>query len=243
MPAVRLDLQYDGTDFRGYARQPDVRTVQEELEVALTRLVGPVDTIVAGRTDAGVHARHQVVSFELDEPFDALEMKRRLNRMLPDDVVVDRVSSAPPGFDARFSAVSRAYRYHLLSRETGDPFRRRYAWHVEEQLDAFAMNQAARHLIGQHDFASFCRKAEGRTTVRTVLSAKWSEPEDGELQFDIEGHAFCHQMVRSIVALCVDVGRGKLESSDVPRIIRAENRNAARGAAPAHGLTLWRITY
>jgi len=243
MPTVRLDLSYDGTDFRGYAKQPDVRTVQAEIERALETLFGLVETTVAGRTDAGVHARHQVVSFAVDTPVEVGAAHRSLNRLLPDDIVVTAVATAPDGFSARFSATKRIYRYAILNQLLPDPFLRRVSWHVKDDLDAFVMNQAARHMLGEHDFASFCRRARGRSTVRTVTSAKWTEPHAAELRFEIEGVAFCHQMVRSIVALCVDVGRGLVDLDDVGGILDARDRNAGRGAAPPHGLTLWHIEY
>ncbi len=243
MPTVRLDLSYDGTDFRGYAKQPDVRTVQSELERALDHRFGPVETTVAGRTDAGVHARHQVVSFVVDTPVDLDAAQRSLNRLLPDDIVVTAIATAPDGFSARFSATRRQYRYVILNQRLPDPFLRRVSWHVADDLDAFAMNQAARLMVGEHDFASFCRKAQGRSTVRTVTSAKWTEPQAAELRFEIDGSSFCHQMVRSIVALCVDVGRGLVDVDDVGAIRDARDRNEARGAAPPHGLTLWHIEY
>lgn len=244
MPTVRLDLSYDGTDFHGYAKQLEVRTVQEVLEEALQRLFGDVHTTVAGRTDAGVHARHQVVSFATDKPIDVNALRRSLNSMLPDDVAVHDVSTpADEQFSARFSATRRTYRYRLLNRQVPDPMRRRFMWHLGKPLDAFAMNQSARHFVGEHDFASFCRKAPRRPTIRTVTSARWTEPVPDELQFEISGFAFCHQMVRSIVAICVDVGLGKMDSLDIPGIIEAKDRSLASGAAPAHGLTLWQIEY
>ncbi len=243
MATVRLDLGYDGTEFRGYAKQLNVRTVQEELEQALTTVFGPVRTTVAGRTDAGVHARHQVVSFSVDRLVDTSATQRWLNGLLPDDIVVTGVAVVGDDFSARFSALSRIYRYVVLNRRFPDPLLRRTCWHVADDLDAFAMNQAARHVVGEHNFASFCRRAKGRSTVRTVMAAKWTEPHPDELHFEIEGVAFCHQMVRSIVALCIDVGRGVMDADAVPEIIEARDRNVGRGAAPPQGLTLWRIDY
>jgi tRNA pseudouridine38-40 synthase len=237
---LRIDLAYDGTDFRGWARQPGQRTVQGALEDALTRLVGPVETVVAGRTDAGVHARHQVVSFEADAEAAALEAS--LRRMLPPSVAVHRVIDEADGFSARFHAETRAYRYHLDTRPAADPFRARFAWHVTQPLDVDAMNRAAADLVGEQDFASFCRRAEGRTTVRRVVSAAWTET-DGGLVFDVVGSAFCHQQVRSFVAYLVEVGRGRLPADGTPEVLAARDRVAARGAAPARGLTLWLVAY
>lgn len=244
MPAYRLDLSYDGSSFRGYARQPDVPTVQAELEDALRTVAGkPVETVCAGRTDAGVHAAHQVVSFEIDQAIDSDELRRRIDGLVGPEIAVHGASTVQPGFSARFDAVSRAYRYLVLGRPSGDPLRRHMVWHVPYRLETAAMDAAARHFVGEHDFASFCRRAEGRTSVRTVLEAVWSEPEPCLHRFDVRATAFCHQMVRSLVALCVEVGRGRIDPGDVPAIMEARDRNAARGAAPPHGLALWRVEY
>lgn len=244
MATFRMDLSYDGSGFHGFARQPDVRTVQGELEQALSQVTGEVvDTVCAGRTDAGVHAAHQVVSFDVGRAIDANELRRRVAGLTGEEIVVRSVVEADPTFSARFDAASRTYRYHVLGRAHGDPVRRNYLWHVPQDLDGKRMNDAAQHFIGEHDFASFCRKAEGRTTVRTVLSAGWRRPEDDLHVFEVTALAFCHQMVRSLVALCVEVGRGRMSPDDVPRIVEARDRNAARGAAPPHGLVLWEVAY
>ncbi|MEX1287057.1 MAG: tRNA pseudouridine(38-40) synthase TruA [Acidimicrobiia bacterium] len=244
MTTVRLDLAYDGTDFHGWARQPDLRTVQGELEAALTTVLGrSVDTVVAGRTDAGVHARHQVVSVEFPEAPDLDRLQRSLRRLVPADVAIWRVAPAPDGFNARFDAVSRAYRYRLDVGPVADPARRRRAWHVPHALDLAAMSEAATAFRGEHDFASFCRRAEGRTTVREVLAADWTADDDRRVRFDVIGSAFCHQQVRSMVAWLVEVGRGRVAAADTAAVLAARDRAAARGAAPAHGLTLWEVRY
>lgn len=237
---LRIDLAYDGTDFRGWARQPDQPSVQGTLEAALGQLLGPVETVVAGRTDAGVHARHQVVSLEADAEPERLEAS--LRRMLPPTIAVHRATIEAEGFSARFDAVTRAYRYHLDLRPAADPFRARYAWHVSHPLDIRAMDVAAAHLVGEHDFASFCRRAEGRSTVREVIAATWSPTDEGA-RFDVVGSAFCHQQVRSFVAYLVEVGRGRVPPESTRDVLTAADRSAARGAAPAHGLTLWEVTY
>jgi len=243
MAVYRLDLAYEGTDYRGYARQPGMRTVQGELEAALAVLVGDVETAVAGRTDAGVHARGQVVSFATDRDLDPVGTRRSLDSMTPPDLAVTAVTRAGDGFHARFSATARCYRYHVLDREAPDPLRRRHVWHIGEgPLDLPAMNRAAEAMVGEHDFASFCRKAEGKTTVRTVTAATWERAGDLAV-FAIRATAFCHQMVRSIVAVCVAAGRGRLDPDVVPSILFARDRNAARGAAPPHGLVLWEVDY
>jgi len=243
MPTYRLDLSYDGSGFHGYARQPTVRTVQGELEAVLARILEPVDTVVAGRTDAGVHARHQVVSFPTAKPVDPDRLARSLTKLLAPEIVVYAAARAPDGFSARFSATRRTYRYRVLNRPYPDPLRRTTSWHVREPLDLGAMNRAVGYLVGEHDFASFCRRREGASTVRTVLSAMWSAQSGGILELEIAGTAFCHQMVRSIVAFSVEVGRGRIEPGATPRVLRARDRNEARGAAPSHGLVLWQVHY
>jgi len=244
MPTYRLDLAYDGSGFHGYARQTDVRTVQGVIESALATVLGhEIDTTVAGRTDAGVHAEAQVVSFTTDEPIDLDRTARSLDALVGDEIAVTSLVEAPDGFDARFSATSRSYRYLIDNRPVADPLTRHMALHVPEPLDVTAMHTAAQHFVGEHDFASLCRKAEGKTTERTVLSAGWTGDRGGLITYSVTATAFCHQMVRSMVALCVEVGRGRVGEGDVPAILEARDRSAARGAAPPHGLVLVEVRY
>jgi tRNA pseudouridine38-40 synthase len=243
VPTYRITLGYDGTDFHGYAANPGVRTVQGELEEALAVVIGaPVRTAVAGRTDAGVHARANVVSFDADHPVDPGRLQRSITSMLGPEIVAVDASEAPDGFHARFSATSRRYVYRINAAEVPDPLMRRTSWHVPHSLDIDAMNRAAADMVGVHDFASLCRAAPGRSTVRTVLSAIWRVEPSGPL-FEVEAQAFCHQMVRSMVALCVEMGRARLAADAVPGILEAHDRNAARGTAPPQGLMLWEIGY
>lgn len=242
MPVYRIDLAYDGSGFRGYAANEGVRTVQGELEAALATVIGtPIRTTVAGRTDAGVHARGQVVSFESDA-IDPERVLRSLRSMLGPEIVPGAVTAVSDDFDARFAAQSRRYRYSVDDRSTPDPLLRHRVWHVPHPLDVDAMNRAASTFVGEHDFASLCRAADGKTTVRTVLSAGWTRV-DHLAVFEVEALAFCHQMVRSMVALCVEVGRGRIDADQVPGILEARDRDAARGAAPPHGLVLEAVTY
>ncbi|MFZ0492015.1 MAG: tRNA pseudouridine(38-40) synthase TruA [Acidimicrobiia bacterium] len=242
MPTYRLDISYEGTSFHGYARQDDVRTVQGVVEAALARVMGPVETTVAGRTDAGVHARQQVVSFVMEPPVDVERLVRSLNGLLPADVAALACREAGEGFSARFTARSRSYRYAILNRPTPDPLLRSTTWHVPETLDVEAMQRAAEAFVGEHDFASLCRRAEGRSTVRQVLEASWGRSGD-IVEFRVSATSFCHRMVRSMVALCVEVGRGRVDSGDVPGILAARDRAAAKGAAPSRGLVLWGVAY
>ena len=239
----RLDFSYDGTDFSGYAVQPGRRTIQGELQEALGHVLGDFKTHVAGRTDAGVHAHHQVVNVEAEREVPAETLHRSLNRMLGPEMAFQSVTIATPGFHARHDATGRTYRYYLLNRRWPDPFRARHSWHYRYPLRLDRLEAVAQHLIGERDFASLCRRQAGKSTRRTVRTASWgTEPED-VVRFEIAADSFCHQMVRSIVALSVEIGRGNGEPEDVPIILAEEDRNAARGAAPARGLFLWRVEY
>ena len=242
MPTYRLDISYDGTPFHGYARQRDVQTVQGVLDAALATVIGHVETTVAGRTDAGVHARRQVVSFSTDAVIDVERLVRSLNGLLPVEVAAIACSQVEEGFSARFSAVSRSYRYAILNRPAPDPLLRFTTWHVPGDLDVEAMQRAAEAFIGEHDFASLCRRAEGRSTVREVVEASWARSCD-IVEFRVTATSFCHQMVRSMVALCVEVGRGRIDPGDVPGILDVHDRTAGKGAAPPQGLVLWGVAY
>lgn len=243
MPTYRLDLAYDGSGFHGYARQPGLRTIQGDLEEALFAHTGTIETVAAGRTDKGVHATAQVVSFRTDAAIDPARVMKSLNRRLAPAIAIQSLERVRHDFDARFSAIGRSYRYLVLCRTAPDPFLAATSWHYPRALDRGAMNEAAKHFLGLHDFASLCRKADGRSTIRTVQKAEWAGVGPGLLEFGVEASSFCHQMVRSMVAICVDAGRGKIEAADVPEMLAARARHGGRGAAPAHGLTLVGVTY
>lgn len=248
---VRMTVAYDGVGFHGFSEQADVPTVGGALRSAIERVVShPVELTCAGRTDAGVHARGQVVSFDVDEQrFDPEALVAAVNKLCAPAIAVRDVAAAPPGFSARFSATSRAYRYRVLNRATPDPFLARTAWHVPAPLDVRAMRLGCDPLVGEHDFTSFCRVPKTRsgqpppTMRRRVIDANWVVPEDGLLEFRVEATAFCHQMVRSIVGLLVDVGRYRRHAGEVLGIIRARDRRLAGQPAPPHGLCLWSVTY
>jgi tRNA pseudouridine38-40 synthase len=244
---VKLVVAYDGRDFAGVAPNVGVRTVGGTLGAALERVLRhPVELTVAGRTDAGVHASGQVVSFDARaEGLDLPKVQRAVNRMLRPAIVVRSAEVAPPDFDARFSARARRYRYLVLNRPTPDPFLAATAWHVETPLALPAMRLACDPLIGEHDFSSFCRRPKGDPAplVRRVLDARWSDQGDGLLRFDIGATAFCHQMVRSIVGTMVDVGRGRRRAGEVKGILAARDRSAAGEPAPPHGLCLDEVVY
>lgn len=243
MPVVRLDLSYDGSDFHGFARQAEVRTVQGETESALARFLGQeCETTCAGRTDAGVHARHQVVSFEVEEVPDLDRLRRALDGMLGGEVSVWAASVVPDGFNARFSPHWRAYRYFVDARPATDPLRRSWVWHVGRHLDLASMSQAAGGLVGRHDFASFCRRRPGASTEREVLESEW-HLEDDLVVYHVRARAFCHQMVRSMVGFCVDVGLGRAEADSVTEVIGARDRHMVGTVAPPHGLVLWEVGF
>jgi tRNA pseudouridine38-40 synthase len=243
MPTLRVDLAYDGSGFRGYAHQEGLRTVQGSLEDALnTVLDGPVETSVAGRTDAGVHALGQVVSVRVGSPVDVERLARSLNGLLGPEIVVKAVTEVDDGFDARFSARWRRYRYSMSTGAAPDPLTRGFEWHVGPRLDREAMTAAATAFVGEHDFSAFCRSVEGRSNVRRVEEAGW-EADGARLQFWIRANAFCHQMVRSLVGLCYDVGRGFTPVGSVGEIVESGDRSRVVTVAPPHGLTLWEVGY
>lgn len=243
MPVYRLDLAYDGTGFRGYARQDGQRTIQGELEDALRTLLGvSPSTAVAGRTDAGVHARGQVVSFDTDHELDGPQLARSLNGILGPEIAVSKVTRVDDGFSARFSATFRRYRYQLSQAETGDPLARNQVWNVGRRLDLAGMRALAEAIAGEHDFSAFCRSVEGKSNIRLVDEARWDE-EDDLLTFWIKANAFCHQMVRSLIGLAYDVGRGFTPADSISEIIESEDRSRVVTVAPPHGLTLWEVGY
>jgi tRNA pseudouridine38-40 synthase len=257
-PLVRIDLGYDGTDFSGWAAQPGLRTVEGELSVALTtvlRAPDPVRLTVAGRTDAGVHARGQVAHADVEEtaylavvgrsgrtPEEAATV--RLRGLLASDIVVHRVSRAPAGFDARFAAVWRRYSYRIAdSLASADPVRRRDTVWLLDQLDVDAMNRASAGLLGLKDFAAFCKRRAGATTVRTLLDFTWARAADGVVQARVVADAFCHSMVRSLVGSVVPVGLGR-ESVDWPaRVAETAVRSGRVKVMPPHGLCLEEVAY
>jgi tRNA pseudouridine38-40 synthase len=241
---VRLTLAYDGTGLRGWARQRNQRTVQGALEAAAQRLLGSVPRLsVAGRTDAGVHARGQVASFQAPPDIDVPGFHRALNAMLAPEVVVTDARLAGEGFDARRSATAREYRYRIDVGLVPDPFTARFVWHRPGELSLPAMRAAARGLVGEHDFASFCRRPkDGASTVRRLERLAVSRSGD-RIEIAARANAFLHQMVRSIVGTLVVVGEGRIDPNDVSAILSARDRSRAGPLSPAHGLTLERVYY
>ncbi len=247
---VRLLVAYDGSQFSGFAQNRDVRTVAGVLTSALSRALShEVVLTCAGRTDAGVHAWGQVVTFDGPDGIDLVALQRSLNRMLGPEVVVRSATPASVSFDARRSATSRRYRYTVLNRPEPDPFLARTSWHVPDPLDVRAMRLGCDPLIGEHDFASFCRRPRvdpgvvQPSLVRRVLDARWSEQGDDLLRFEIEATSFCHQMVRSIVGLLVSVGLGRRRAGNVMGVLQSRDRASGANLAPPHGLVLWTVSY
>ncbi len=252
---VRIDLSYDGGGFSGWARQPGQRTVQQVLEEALTRVLRadpPVQLTVAGRTDAGVHARGQVAHADLPAAAwleAAPAMLRRLAGLLPPDVRVRRIGPAPDGFDARFSALSRRYSYRVCDDVTGpEPLRRHDTLWYRHEIETGPMNEAAGLLLGEHDFAAFCRRREGATTVRELLSLSWTRPEPraGEprvAEATVVADAFCHSMVRALVGALLKVGEGARPPSWPAQVLTARVRDPGVPVVPPHGLCLEEVGY
>jgi tRNA pseudouridine38-40 synthase len=245
---IRLVVAYDGTGFRGFAAQasqPRVRTVGGLLGAAIEKVLRhPVELVCAGRTDAGVHARGQVVSFEAEPGLDPWRLQSALNSMLGPEIVVLTADLVESGFDARRSATARTYMYTIVNRTAPDPFLARYAWWVADPLDLRLLRLAADVFVGEHDFASFCRKGpEGSSTVRRVHASRWCDDGDGVLRYEIRSGAFCWQMVRAIVGTLVEVGSGKRRPGELMGVLRATDRAAAGQLAPPHGLCLWEVEY
>jgi len=240
---VKLEIEYDGSGFRGWARQPGLRTVQGELETALaTVLREPVALTVAGRTDTGVHARGQVASLQTEaEPPD--DLARRLNGLGPDDVAVTAAEVAPDGFNARHDAKARSYRYRLLARSAPSPFEQGKALWWPHQVDQEALDACAKALVGTHDFTAFTPTQTDHVRFdRDVLAASW-EKEGDILSFRITADAFMRNMVRALVGTQLEVASGKRTVENFTRLLEGAPRTEAGDTAPPHGLYLESVAY
>ena len=255
---IRLDFGYDGTAFSGWAMQPGKRTVEDELSAALTlilRAPKPVRLVVAGRTDAGVHARGAVVHADVDPIGWALLPGRsvrspaqsalaRLNGVLPKDIVVHAVSVAPEGFNARFSAIQRRYLYRICDHpQRLDPLRRDDTLIHRRSLDVAAMDAAAQQMLGLRDFAAFAKRRDGATTIRTLLEFSWVRAGDGVLEATVVADAFCRSMVRALVGAVIPVGEGRRPIEWPEQVLVAGRRHPGVVVMPAHGLSLEEVTY
>ena len=252
---LRIDFGYDGTDFYGWSKQPELRTIQGAFLEALTLIFGESEIDfslrVAGRTDAGVHALRQVAHFDLTqsqlarlgrETIDDIAYK--LNRLLPNDLRVAAVTVAPAGFDARFSAIARRYRYRLADNLAfKSALETRFTLDVAGELDIIAMREAAGHLLGLHDFASFCKPREASTTIRELQEVTVARTAGDVVEIELQADAFCHNMVRSIVGALIAVGQGRATPAKVKELLEKANREGSYKVVAPHGLTLLGIGY
>lgn len=242
---MRLDLSYDGTDFHGWAVQTELRTVQGELMRVFDMLTRDhIEIYCAGRTDAGVHARGQVAHLDITQrQWDALEDAGRVNRALPADIRIHRMERAPAGFDARFAAMWRRYTYRVCDRSTlMNPLMRRQTLTYHRALDIDAMNEAARSLLGLHDFAAYCKPRDFSSTVRSVQSLVWHREADSCVM-TIQADAFCHSMVRSIVGAMLPVGDGRQPTTWPGQVLAGGERNVGVTVMPPHPLVLEEVGY
>ena len=242
---LRIDLAYDGTNFAGWAKQPDRRTVQECIETALATIsqIAP-ETIVAGRTDAGVHATGQVIHVDLPESVALDDLVYKLNRLLDEDVRVHNISIAPEAFHARFSALRRYYRYKILDdNKVLDPLARLDVSTWYRPLDLDVMNKTSALLLGEHDFAAFCKYREGATTIRTLEKYEWKRSAEGFLVADIVADAFCYSMVRNLVGAVVCVADGRFDPEWIAGVLNNKERVSDSLVFPGRGLTLYQVDY
>ena len=248
---LRIDFAYDGTHFNGWARQPGLRTVQGELESALSNLTRTeVELTVAGRTDAGVHATAQVAHFDLPEhdkfgkEWNCEDLTYRLNRMLQEDIRISSITFAPLHFHARFSALRRRYIYKIADgKRQVDPLRRLDIVPWYRALDIEKMNEASTLVLGEHDFATFCKTGGAGTTIRRLEIFQWRRMDDGTLLADVVADAFCYSMVRNLVGAAVRVGEGRFEPTWMAELLANKTRVSESLVFPARGLTLIGVDY
>lgn len=241
---LKCVVAYDGTDYSGFQVQPEQTTIQGELEAALARITGEtIQVYGSGRTDAGVHARGQVIHFDTASNIPLEKWSFVLNNQLPDAIVIRSVEEADPSFHARFDVKCKEYRYCIDNSPVADVFRHRYADHIRFPLDVEAMQRAARHLEGEHDFTSFCSaKTFVEDKVRTVYEVKVERLGD-EVWVTCRGNGFLYNMVRIIVGTLVEVGQGKRHPDELRTILLMRDRERAGKTAPAKGLTMWEVVY
>ncbi|MBR1468808.1 MAG: tRNA pseudouridine(38-40) synthase TruA [Prevotella sp.] len=238
-----ITLSYDGTRYHGWQIQPNGISVEECLRNALTTLLRkPVETVGAGRTDAGVHAQKMVAHFDFDDPIDEQQLVYRLNRLLPRDMAVQSVQQVADDMHARFSATSRTYHYYIHTRK--NPFLAAYSCEMHYPLDFEAMNEAAQWLLTQKDFASFCKAgADVKTTLCTLTQASWKQLSENSWCFEITANRFLRNMVRAVVGTLVEVGRNRITLEEFQNIVSTHSRSAAGESMPAHALFLVDVKY
>lgn len=245
MHRIKCTISYDGTMFAGYQVQPDKRTVQSELETALARMHKGqgVKVTASGRTDAGVHAKGQVIHFDTPYTVPVKNWQRGLNSLLPDDIAVVKAEVVEDTFHARFDAAAKEYRYFVSRSVQKDPFRKNYMYSFPFPLDLELIKQAIPHLLGTHDFTSFCSaKTEVVDKVRTIHEIEFYEEGD-VLVFRFRGNGFLYNMIRILMGTLLEIGNGKLIPSTVPEILQSKDRSAAGRTVPGQGLYLWEVEY
>lgn len=239
-----IHLAYDGTRYHGWQIQPNGISVEGEIELRLSTLLRqPIDIVGAGRTDAGVHARHMVAHFDFEDGCDTEQLCYRLNRMMPPDICIYKIEKVADDLHARFSATSRTYHYYISTKR--NPFNRQYTWLCHYDLDFELMNQAAEILMEYKDFASFCKShTDVKTTLCNIIEAKWIKDDDeGCYYFRIKANRFLRNMVRAVVGTLVEVGRHRLSLDDFRNVIEGKKRTMAGESMPANALFLERIEY
>lgn len=241
---IKLTIRYEGTGYSGWQFQKNARTIQDTIEKAIRRIVrGKVSLIASGRTDAGVHASAQIANFRTASNIPADNLRMALNAKLPEDILITKAEEASPDFNAQKSAKSKHYRYTIYNKDFMDPFLRRFTAKCFFKLDAAEMKKGAGHLVGRHDFTSFRTKdGKEKDSVRTVKYIKIKRKSD-LIYIDIEADGFLYNMVRNIVGTLIDVGRGKLKSGDVAKILAGQDKRMCGPTAPASGLSLMKVNY
>jgi tRNA pseudouridine38-40 synthase len=245
MRSIKLLIEYDGTNYRGWQVQPDGPTIQGMLEEKLSRLTSErIHVIGSGRTDSGVHALGQVAHFRTQSQMDIRTIQRALNSLLPPDIVIREVEEVDEGFHARKQSKSKVYEYRILNRNLRSVFHRGYVWHIPQKLNLAEMKKATQSLIGEHDFSAFRTVGSPtRSTVRRVIRGEWKRGRDGLIRFEIEANGFLKQMVRSIIGTLVEIGKGRMKATDFRKILNSKDRKEAGPTAPAQGLFLKEVKY
>lgn len=244
MRNIKLTIEYDGTDYHGWQYQPDAVTIQGVMEEMVGRIVNEkVSLAASGRTDAGVHAMNQVANFRTESRISCESLQRGLNGLLPADIVIKDIAEVDSDFHSRFSATGKVYIYHILNRPYPSALQNRFSWYIRCPLDIALMNDAASHLIGEHDFSSFRASSCGAPhPVKTVKTARFSREVD-LLVFEVEATGFLHHMVRNIVGTLVDVGAGRRTAGSFRELLDLKDRRLAGVTAPPHGLFLKDVKY
>lgn len=244
MRNIKVIIQYKGTKYAGFQRQPDQPTVQETLKKVLSQILQEdIDVIGSGRTDAGVHAKGQVINFFTRSDINCGRLKWSVNSLLPEDIVIKEAEAVDKDFHARRSAVSRKYRYLVLNRDYRSPFWGDYSYFFSQDLDISTMQKASEALIGKHDFSSFCvAESKPECCTRHMKNIEISREND-LVYFDFEANAFLHNMVRVMVGTLIKVGVGEIKADQMVKILEAKDRKKAGTTAPAHGLTLMQVIY